>query len=271
MDFPNNSEIKRIRDKVEAHERLDEKDGEYILQSNDILPLGFLADSVRKEKVGDYVTFVNNYHICYTNVCKNRCFHCKFRREREDKDAFLLSLNEIKEKAKEAKKLAVPEVLLMGGIHPDPGFDYYLDAVKTVKETVGDVLILAFSAVEIKHFSKMEGRDPKKILKILKDAGLTAFTGGGIDLLDDAYIKKLKCDENRLNSRDWIYIHKAAHKMGIATNACMVYGVGESHGEVVLNMTKLRAIQDETGGFTNFFPYGYVEDVKKMTDVLYDL
>ncbi len=271
MHHNGDARIKRIHDKVADNVRLDEHDGICILQSNEILPLGMMADEARRMKTGNYVTFVNNYHICFTNICKNHCFHCRFRRDKGADDAFLMTMRQIKEKAEEAKELAVPEVLLMGGVHPDLKFDFYLEAVKTIKQTVGDVLILAYSAVEIKHFSELEQTDPKEILAILKDAGLTAFTGGGMDLLDDSYITKLKCDPGRLDSEKWIYIHKEAHKIGIATNACMIYGVGESPGEVVANLAKLRAIQDETNGFTHFFQYGYGEDGQKMTDGLYDL
>jgi len=260
-----------IRDKVLNKDRLSEDDGIVILNSNEIIPLGSLADKVRAEKVGEHVTFVNNFHICFSNICKNSCFHCQFKRDKNDPDAFLLDIDAIKEKALEAKKLAVPEVLLMGGIHPDLEFDFYVNALKTIKEIIPEVMILAYSAVEIKHFANLENKDPVEILKILKDAGLTAFTGGGVDFLDDAYVTKLKCDVNRLRSADWIYIHQAAHELGIATNACMIYGVGESPNEVAENLSKLRAIQDETNGFTHFFPYGYGENGKKSTDGLYDL
>jgi aminodeoxyfutalosine synthase len=271
MDFTKDANLKRIRDKVFYHERLNEEDGQFILESNDILHFGMLADKVRREKVGDYVTFVNNYHICFTNICKNNCYHCKFRKKEKDEHAFLLTMDEIREKAEEAKKLKVPEVLFMGGIHPTLKFDYYVNALKAIKEIIPDVLILAFSAVEINNFCKIESKGITEILSILKDAGLTAFTGGGVDILDDRYIKKLRCDESRLNAEKWISIHKAAHDLSIATNACMIYGVGESCSEVVENMTKLRSLQDETGGFTHFFPYGYSEFGNKMTDGLYDL
>lgn len=271
MDFTNDDNLKRIHDKVLASERLNDEDGVYILESNRILELGQLADRVRKSKVGEYVTFVNNYHICFTNICKNSCHHCKFRRDEGDNDAFLLTLDEIKEKAYEAKELKVPEVLLMGGIHPSLTFDFYRDALAAIKEIIPEVMILAYSAVEISHFARLTGKSFSDILTILKDAGLTAFTGGGVDILDDSYINKLGVDENRLTAADWIDIHTTAHKTGIATNACMIYGAGESHAEIVANLGKLRAIQDETAGFTHFFPYGFGDDGVKQTDGLFDL
>ncbi len=271
MDFTNDEDLKRIYNKVRSQERLNEEDGQYILESKEITALGWLANRVRAERVGEYVTFVNNYHICFTNICGNSCFYCKFRCNEGDADAFLLTLDEIKEKAREAKKLAVPEVLLMGGIHPSLKFEFYVEALRSIKEIIPEVMILAFSAVEVKHFSRLEKKDPKEILAILKKNGLTAFTGGGVDFLDDKYIRELKCDEDRLNSADWMYIHSNAHRIGIATNACMIYGVGESPAEVVDNMRKLRLIQDETQGFTHFFPYGFGKDGEKMTDGLYDM
>jgi aminodeoxyfutalosine synthase len=271
MNFNKDSHLKLIHAKIMQRERLDVDDGLYILKSNEVLALGWLADMVRERKVGEYVTFVNNFHICFTNVCEKNCFHCRFSVKEGDDAAFLLTLDEVREKAKEAKKLAVPEVLLMGGMHPELKFEFYVNAVKSIKEIIPEVLILAFSAVEIKHFAKMEGKDAREILKILKDVGLTAFTGGGVDMLDDSYIKKLKCDETRLAANEWIYIHAHAHRTGIATNACMIYGAGESHLEIVKNMEKLRSIQDKTGGFTHFFPYGFGEDGVKKTDGMFDL
>jgi len=271
LDFTLDESLKRIYDKVHDRERLDEDDGAYILESNNILELGHLADMARKSRVGEFVTFVNNYHICFSNICKNRCFHCKFRQDQGSSDAFLLTLGEIKEKAHEAKNLKVPEVLLMGGVHPTLEFDYYTNALRSIKEIIPDVMILAFSAVEIQNFALMENKSVYDILTILKDLGLTAFTGGGVDILDDSYIRKLQCDESRLNSAQWMEIHKTAHKLDIATNACMIYGAGESYREIVWNLAKLRDIQDETGGFTHFFPYGFGDNGVKQTDGLYDL
>ena len=271
MNFSKNAKLKLVHDKVMANERLDEKDGIFILESGDLLELGWLADKVRREKVGDYVSFVNNYHICFTNICKNSCYHCKFRKEESDKDAFLLSHADIIDKAYEAKKLKVPEVLLMGSVHPSLKFDFYLESVRVIKKVIPDVKILAYSAVEVNHFAKMEGKDPLVILQMLKEAGLTAFTGGGVDFLDDAYIERLSGDSKKLCAKDWIYIHTQAHKLSIATNACMIYGVSETYQEVVENLRKIRDIQDETGGFTHFFPYGFGDDGNKMTDGLYDL
>ncbi|MBI4744838.1 MAG: CofH family radical SAM protein [Actinobacteria bacterium] len=249
-------ELKDIAEKIESGERLSKEDGLKCLKSNDLLSLGLMADSVRKRKTGDIVTFVGNHHICYSNICINSCDYCSFGRKTDDPDAFTLTLDQIRAEAIESKKGTVPEILFMGSIHPDFFLEFFKEAIKIIKSEVPEIKILAFSPVEIDHFAKQEKVSVNEILRCLKTTGLSAITGGGAEIFSQRVRKELGC-ENKISGDRWLEIMEAAHLEGIASNASMLYGFIETDEERIDHLIALRGLQDKTKGFTHFLPFAF--------------
>ncbi len=250
--------LKELIRKIDAGERISEDDAAMLFSCNDLLLLGALADKLRDGRVGDVVTFVGNYHICYSNICKNNCRYCIFKRDPQDADAFTLTLDEIEELAAESKKNEVPEILILGGIHPGLSLDFFIDALHRIKKRVVDVNILGFSPVEIDYFSKTENISVDEVLLQLKQAGICAITGGGAEIFAPRIRKILGC-EDKISGDRWLDIMRQAHLLGIYSNASMLYGAGETYTERVEHLAQIRRLQDETGSFTHFLPFAFTQ------------
>jgi aminodeoxyfutalosine synthase len=251
-----NSELRDIAEKIELGKRLSKEDGLKCLKSNDLLSLGLMADSVRKRKTGEIVTFVGNYHICYSNICVNSCCYCTFRRKASDPDAFTLTLDQIRAEAIGSKKGTVPEILFMGAVHPDLSLDFFEESIKIIKREVPEIKILAFSPIEIDYFAKQEKISVSEVLRSLKTAGLSAITGGGAEIFSPRVRKELDCPD-KISGDKWLEIMEAAHLEGIASNASMLYGFTETNEEIIDHLIALRDLQDKTKGFTHFLPFAF--------------
>jgi aminodeoxyfutalosine synthase len=248
--------LENLAARIAAGERVSAEDALRMFESKDILGLGYLADNLRKQRVGDVVTFVGNYHICYSNICINECRYCIFKRKPDDKDAFALTLEEIEELAEESRKHAVPEILMFGGIHPRLGFDFFSEALARVKKRVPEIKILGFSPLEIDNFSQKENKSIDEIFDILQAIGLSAITGGGAEIFSPRIRTQLGCI-NKISGRRWLQIMEAAHNHGVYSNASMLYGAGETYAERVEHLQAIRDVQDRTGGFTHFLPFAF--------------
>ncbi len=253
-----------LKEKILSGQRLNRADGVALLQSNELLEIGALADNARKNKVGDVVTFVGNYHICFSNICKNNCGFCTFRRKPEDEDAFVLSLDEIEQAALESKKGSIPEILLLGGINPELTFEFFEESLRRIKRQVPEIHVLAFSPIEIDYFAKTEKLSLKETLERLKKAGLTAITGGGAEIFSLEARRKLDCAQ-KIDGERWLEIMETAHSVGIRSNASMLYGFGESLEDRIDHLLKLRELQDKTRGFTHFLPFAFSWENHKPT------
>jgi aminodeoxyfutalosine synthase len=227
-----------------------------LFESRDILGLGYLADGLRRRRAGEVATFVGNYHICYGNICLNECRYCIFRRKPGDEDAFSLSLEEIEELAGESRRNEVPEVLILGGIHPGLDFGFFIEALTRIKRRVPGVSILGFSPVEIDYFSRRENKPLDEIFGLLKAAGLSAITGGGAEIFSPRIRSRLGCGQ-KISGERWLEIMEAAHEQGIYSNASMLYGAGETYEERIEHLQALRDLQDKTAGFTHFLPFAF--------------
>ncbi|WP_088553260.1 aminofutalosine synthase MqnE [Calderihabitans maritimus] len=248
-------ELEDIRRKVEEGVRLSREDGIRLMKSDDLLSIGFLADMVRRRKNGDRVYFIVNRHINHTNICVNRCKLCAFGVDKEDPRAYLLSLEEIEEKAAEVKDQGVSEIHIVGGLHPDLPFDYYLEMLKRVKQVLPEVHIQAFTAVEIDYFAQITGLTIREVLVRLKEAGLGSLPGGGAEVFSDR-VRRLIC-EKKISGDRWLDVMRTAHSLGIRTNATMLYGHLETAEERIDHLLRLRELQDETGGFQAFIPLAF--------------
>lgn len=244
-----------ILEKVEAEIRLSPADGLQLYQSHDILALGYLADMVRSRLNGDRAYFVYNQHINYSNICTNLCKFCAFGKEKGSDLGYEMSVEEVKQKVRDRLDEPITEIHMVGGIHPDLPFQYYVDLLRGIKEIRPAVHIQAFTCVEIAHLAGLAGKPVGQTLEILKEAGLGSIPGGGAEVFSPR-IRNLTC-EKKLSGNDWIEIAKTAHRQGLRTNATMLYGHIETMEERLEHLEALRQAQDETGGFLAFIPLSF--------------
>jgi aminodeoxyfutalosine synthase len=244
-----------IAGKVEAGERLSREDGIRLFESGDLLLVGRLADIANRRKNGKKVYFIQNRHINYSNVCKNRCRFCAFSRSEGQDGAYTMSLEQVFSDAANTYTDRVSEFHIVGGLHPSLPFDYYLDMMRGLKSRWPDVIIQGFTAVEIAHFADISGLGLDGTIRALMDAGLDSLPGGGAEVFEPSIRQKL-CPE-KLSGQAWLEVHEAAHRQGMKTNATMLYGHIESHADRVDHFMKLRELQDRTHGFLAFIPLAF--------------
>jgi len=247
--------LAEIYDKVAASERLTLEDGLKLYRSDDILAIGALANLVRERLNGDRAYYIYNQHINYSNVCTNLCKFCAFGREKGDDLAYEMSVDDVKEKVRQRLDEPIVEIHMVGGIHPDLPFEYYVDILKGIKEIRPDVHIQAFTCVEIAHLASLSGSSVTKTLEILREAGLGSIPGGGAEVFSRR-IRERTC-EHKLSGEKWLEIAKTAHQCGLHTNATMLYGHIETYEERLEHLDALRLAQDETKGFLAFIPLAF--------------
>ncbi|MDR3292080.1 MAG: 5-amino-6-(D-ribitylamino)uracil--L-tyrosine 4-hydroxyphenyl transferase CofH [Methanobrevibacter sp.] len=222
----------------------------------DINALILAADLVRKNIVGDKVTFLKNWNINFTNICTSTCGFCAFKRNKEDKDAFFLSIDELADIAKKAYDNGAKEFCIQGGLHENVDVYFYEDILKKVKEVCPDVHIHAFSPMELYYGSKKAELSLEESLKILKNAGLGTTPGTAAEILNDD-VRKIICP-TKLNTEEWKEVITTIHENGIKTTATMMYGHVESSKNRVEHLDIIREIQKETDGFTEFVPLTFM-------------
>ncbi|MBI5603038.1 MAG: aminofutalosine synthase MqnE [Deltaproteobacteria bacterium] len=248
-------DLKKIGEKINNHERLNQDDGLILYNTGDLLGLGILANRVREAKNGNRAYFIINQHINYSNICRNRCRFCAFGKDPDDPQAYQMSLDEIEAKVRERLTDPISEIHIVGGIHPDLPFSYYLEMLERIKALRPEVHIQAFTAVEIAHLAELAGRPVNETLSILAEAGLGSLPGGGAEVFSPR-IREALCAK-KLSSKNWLAVSMTAHRMGIKTNATMLYGHMETLEERVDHLLALRQAQDETGGFLTFIPLAF--------------
>lgn len=254
-----------VLDKVLAGQRLSAEDGMALFACPDITAAGALAHHARCRMHGDKTSYVVNRQINYTNVCVNGCVFCAFRRDREeDQGAFCLSTEEVLERlrAADATPLHLDELHIVGGCHPTRPFQWFLDTLRAARELNPDLLIKAFTPVEIAHFAKMEGCSTLEVLQRLKEAGLVMMPGGGAEIFDEGL--RARICPHKAGSAEWLRISGEAHSLGIKTNCTMLYGHLETCAMRVDHLCRLREQQDKSGGFTCFIPLPFLTENSKL-------
>jgi aminodeoxyfutalosine synthase len=244
-----------VEEKVARRERLSAADGVALFQSPDLLRVGRLADRVRRDAVGDSVHFVVNRHINYTNVCRNRCRFCAFSRAEGEPGAYTLSVDEVLAKAREGVERGATEIHIVGGENPSLPYAAIRAMVSGIREMAPTVHIKAFTASEIACFAEVERLTAEDILRDLRAAGLDSMPGGGAEILR-AEVREQVCPA-KISGERWLDIHKLAHRIGLKTNATMLYGHVETLEDRVDHLLRLREAQDETGGFQAFIPLAF--------------
>ena len=226
------------------------------------------ADNLRREIVGDVVSYIVNRNINFTNICVGDCKFCAFRVSEKDNNAYFLDIDEIAKRALEAKKLGCTEVCIQGGLHPIVDTNFQIEILKKVHDITkpyGDIHIHAFSPMEIKFGAENAGLDIKEALKMLKENGLNTMPGTAAEILDDEIRSEL-CP-TKLSTKEWVKVVKTAHKVGIKTTSTMMYGHIEEYKHMVNHLFILKEIQEETGGFTEFVPLSFMH---KLAPIYYE-
>ncbi len=256
-------EISPIVEKLKNGERLDLNDGLKLFEHNNLFEVGMLANYSKKSRYGDYVFFNSNVHINQTNVCVLSCKFCAFSRTKRSKDAYSLSVVQYLE---ELEKYAsrIDEVHSVGGLHPDWDVEYYCELFSSIKERFPSISIKALTAVEIKHLCKTSNLPIDELFSRLIDAGLGSLPGGGAEILNDEIRDKICYGKE--TSKEYIDIHREAHKAGIPSNCTMLFGTIESLSDRVNHMIQLRELADETSLFQCFVPYPFLPDSTRLPE-----
>lgn len=251
-------ELEPIAAKVLAGERLNFDDGVALYRSGDILAVGWLANFVRERLHGDIAYFNVNRHINPTNVCVASCRLCAFGRKKGEAGTYTMALEEAWETAASGYTDAVTEFHIVGGLHPDLPFEYFLDLVRGLKVRFPKTHVKAFTMVEVSFLAKRAKLTIRETLQKMKDAGVDSMPGGGAEIFADR-IRHIICD-HKIDGGEWLETAKLAHEMGFKSNATMLYGHVESEEDRVDHLLRLRAVQDETGGFQTFIPLSFHPD-----------
>jgi aminodeoxyfutalosine synthase len=251
------STLDLVREKVEADERLDFEDGLGLLETDDLLALGELADLARRRRGGDdRVYFVQNLYLNQTNVCRVKCKFCAFARTQRQEGAYTITAEDlVADAVRQRDVTGFTEIHMVNGESPHVGFDFYLDTVRALHEAMPDVHLKLYTASEIHHMSKLAGITHEDVLRELKDAGLGSLPGGGAEIFADR-VRRLIAP-GKEHPDEWFHVHDTAHRMGIPTHCTMLYGHVETYEERVEHLLRLRAQQDETGGFLAFIPLAF--------------
>ncbi len=244
-----------IREKVLAGERLDREDGLRLYRHPDLLAVGTLANHVRESRHGDAAYYIVNQHINHTNICVAGCKFCAFYRTAKQKDAYVLSPEDVERRMRQTMEEPIREIHMVGGVNPELPFEYYLDVIRAMKRVRPEVHVKAFTMVEIAAMAETFEMTAETILTRLKEAGLGSLPGGGAEILTDHAHQVLF--KGKIDHRAWMEIAKTAHRLGLKSNATMLYGHVESIEERLDHMLLLREAQDETHGFMAFIPLSF--------------
>ena len=235
-------------EKISAGQRLNADELLALYDENNLLYLAKSARHVKERKTGKKIFYTVNRHVNLTNVCSANCPLCAFSCQSGDNRAFTLELDDVEKNLSQVPcPLSLSEIHIVSALHPAKDFSYYVDAVKLVKKILPHVGINAFTPVEIVNFSNLSGKSFSDVLSELIQAGVTSLAGGGAEILSDR-VREIICPK-KCSASQWLEVMRTAHKLGLRTNASMMFGHVETIHERINHLLKLRELQDETGGF----------------------
>ena len=249
------SGLRDIYDKVVAGQRIADEEALRLFESKDLNAVGAIADFVRQRKVGNRASYIINRYVNYSNYCILSCQFCAFARKKRDADGFQHSVDEIVQKAREALQIGITEMHIVGGLHPSLPFGYYTDMLRALKQLDARLQLKCFTAIEILHLAWLAKKSVKETLAELKAAGLDSLTGGGAEI----FRKEVRATiaKGKESAEEYLDVHRTWHQMGARSTCTMLYGHVESLADRVDHLRQLRALQDETRGFTAFIPLAY--------------
>ena len=259
-------ELLDIQEKVYNNKRITNEECLLLFQKGTLPFLGSLANYIREKKHGDITYFNRNFHIEPTNVCIFTCNFCSYSRlyaRREE--GWELSAEQMLQMVKKYDGQPVTEVHIVGGVHPKMNLEFFAEVLRQIKKHRPSLHIKGFTAVELDYMFRKAKMTNEEGLSYLKNAGLDSLPGGGAEIFDEQIREKICAD--KVNSEGWLKIHEAAHKLGMHTNATMLYGHIENYSHRIDHMSRLRNLQDKTGGFNTFIPLKFRNKDNDMSNV----
>lgn len=264
LDSNLSDDLKKITEKVIANQRISFDDGVLLYEKGELGFLGTLANYIRERKNGNNVYFNRNFHIEPTNICVFDCKFCSYSRLLKNKEeGWELSEDEIFDLVRKYDGKPVTEVHIVGGVHPKMGLMYFANLIRKIKEIRPDIHVKAFTAVELDYMCRKAKVTYEEGLRILKEHGQNSLPGGGAEIFDET-IRKEIC-EDKCTAAEWLEIHETAHKLGMPSNATMLYGHIETYKHRVDHMNRLRELQDKTNGFNTFIPLKFRNGGNQMS------
>lgn len=265
---PRDPQLFPIAERVLEGRRLTREDGIRLFESPDLLAIGALADWVNRRKNGDRVFIAANQHLNPTNVCVLRatCVFCSYARKPREEGAYTMTLDEALAEASLARETPVREFHIVGGLHPKLRVSYYEDLIRALREQHPGVEIKALTAVEIAHLARIEKSTIEDVLERLRAAGLDTLPGGGAEVF--SLDVRATIADRKLAAKEWLDVHRRAHRMGIRSNCTLLYGHVETLADRVEHLEHLRELQDETGGFLTYIPLAYHPDNNELGEQL---
>jgi aminodeoxyfutalosine synthase len=279
--FVQRSELRDLYKKVAAGERISEADALRLFESKDLNAIGAIADLVRQKKVGQRASYIVNRYLNYSNYCILSCQFCSFARKKRDADGFELTIPQMVEKAREALKLGITELHIVGGLHPSLPFSYYTDMLKALSALndgraalprgqkddqqvapTTKLQLKCFTAIEILHLAWLAKKTVEQTLIELKDAGLVSLTGGGAEIFRKEVRSQIA--KGKESAEEYLDVHRTWHKLGQRSTCTMLFGHVESLADRVDHLRQLRALQDETKGFVGFVPLPYMPENNRI-------
>jgi len=252
-------ELRPIFDKVAAGTRISDADAMTLYATRDINGVGMIANIVRERINGKVATYIHNRYVNYSNVCLLSCQFCAFGAKKRDEHAFELAAPEIIATVKDALKLGITEIHMVGGLHPTLPASWYLELLQGLRALDKNLIIKAFTAVEARHLADRVFKLPlRETLALLRDNGLGAITGGGAEIFDPEI--RAKICKGKETAEEWAEVHRTWHEMGEHSTCTMLYGHIETDAHRVDHLRRLRELQDDTGGFTGFIPFAFEPD-----------
>lgn len=244
-----------IISKVEAGGRLTFSEALELWKEAPLWQLSQLALRVKREKSGDKVYYNRNFHLEPTNVCQFECKFCSYRRGEGEEGSWDYTMDEVLDIVRQRKDSGATEIHIVGGVHPTHDLYYYADMIRRIKQIMPQAVVKAFTAVELNYMISKAGLTTVEGLQLLKDAGMESIPGGGAEIFAPEIRTKI-CPQKG-SAEQWLDLHRAAHSIGIDSNATMLYGHIESVEHRIDHLMRLRELQDETGGINAFIPLKY--------------
>lgn len=248
-------EIGDILEKAIQGRRISKEEAYELMVSGPLFAVREAADRLRKERCGDFTSYVVNRNINFTNICKGSCRFCAYRVRKGDASGYLMSHERILEMVEEAVSTGASEVCIQGGLNPDIDIEYYAKVLETIKSRF-DVHIHAFSPMEVFYMAEKSSLGVKETLILLKEKGLDSMPGTAAEIFD-MEVREVICPE-KITTEEWVHIVKTAHRLGIPTTATMLYGHIERPEHRINHLDVLRRLQDKTQGFTEFVPLSFI-------------
>ena len=255
-----------IEAKAEAGERLSAEEGVFLFNGAELHRLGQVADRVRERKVGRRASYVVNRYLNYSNVCILSCQFCAFAKKKREPEAFEQSVEELTETARKSVAQGITEIHIVGGLHPSLPYSFYLEMLKSLAALEPRPILKVFTAIEIRHLAERVAKKPiEEVLADLKEAGLGSLTGGGAEIFD-AGVRDRIC-RGKETAEEWLEVHRIWHGMGGRSTATMLHGHVETAVQRADHLLRLRALQDETGGFTGFVPFAFEPSQTRLAEL----